>query len=49
MLRKVRKTMPTTSGAVGSWPCPMATPGQIDCSGTLTAPGSRAESGGWTT
>jgi hypothetical protein len=45
----VRRTMPTTSGAVGSWPCPIETPGQIDCSGMFTAPGSRAESGGWTT
>lgn len=27
----------------------MDTPGQTDCSGTFTAPGNRAESGGWTT
>src|SRR5208282_4979148 len=49
VLPRVRRTMPTTSGAVGSWACPIETPGQIDWSGTFTAPGSRAESGGWTT
>ncbi len=44
VLPRVRRTMPTTNGAVASWPCPIETPGQIDWSGTVTAPGSRAES-----
>ena len=44
----VRRTMPSTSGAVGSWLWEITTLGQIDWSGTLTAPERRAESGGCT-
>ena len=40
--RSARSTIPTTSGAVGSCPCAIVTSGQIDCSGTFSAPGSRA-------
>jgi hypothetical protein len=40
--------MPSTSGSSGSWLWLTIRPGQMDCSGTLTAPASRADVGGCT-